>query len=582
MLPPRNSTEPPSLTKTTWTTKTVSEGISLTTYEPVPSQTSTHETSNTSQALEPSNQNTVVAPEDYGYGASSIGPLVQSAQEVYKSSLSAFTSARVPPLSSGQKGVSSATRPTHIFETTSTTVHVQSTVLIIASTGTRTGSLTWTAQSATWSSFRPIESGSFHAIPSTNTHSVGVAYATLNGTWSLGRTSSKTVELSPASQDHQTTSVSHASQYSATTTSSAFISGMALNQPGASSVLEGWNRTTSSVGAAFTTRVISDSVYPLAGSIAVNASSYNSGQSPYLFASSTSALRDHQYTATATVGLSSQTRESSATVRVSPSQNEGQIVTTYTTTLIGTQSTTESAAGAPVVPPPLTMSQTTGVAIAGTTGLLIAIVAVLYVARRHRLKSARRSSTGSIYPKIAYLYDPPPDDQPEKSYRSPTLISGGIYTRHTATRNDNRRLYDSPCQGRHSYGGSLPPYTLEAESEGRITIPRPRLGLSEHNGYTYTPAHFTTQHSTNINRHIVSSFGSPTQHAGWQPSSPRSRLITRSASAAQYSILSDISSAACNPQEEVDGAKHPRISTLRSSCSFRSTPRIAEAMHYHT
>ncbi|KAJ8109216.1 hypothetical protein OPT61_g7621 [Boeremia exigua] len=58
-------------------------------------------------------------------------------------------------------------------------------------------------------------------------------------------------------------------------------------------------------------------------------------------------------------------------------------------------------------PPPLTTSQTAGVAVGATTGLLIAVVAAVFMARRyHAAKHGKRMSTGSVYPKVAYLYDP--------------------------------------------------------------------------------------------------------------------------------------------------------------------------------
>ncbi|UPX15333.1 uncharacterized protein EKO05_0005782 [Ascochyta rabiei] len=58
-------------------------------------------------------------------------------------------------------------------------------------------------------------------------------------------------------------------------------------------------------------------------------------------------------------------------------------------------------------PPPLTASQTAGIAVGGTTCLLIAVVAAIYIARRyHAAKHGKRMSTGSVYPKVAYLYDP--------------------------------------------------------------------------------------------------------------------------------------------------------------------------------
>ncbi|KAF1930099.1 uncharacterized protein M421DRAFT_3853 [Didymella exigua CBS 183.55] len=72
---------------------------------------------------------------------------------------------------------------------------------------------------------------------------------------------------------------------------------------------------------------------------------------------------------------------------------------------VPTSSPSQTAAA--VSPPPLTTSQTAGVAVGATTGLLIAVVAVIFIARRYYVtKQGNRMSTGSIYPKIAYLYDP--------------------------------------------------------------------------------------------------------------------------------------------------------------------------------
>ena len=58
-------------------------------------------------------------------------------------------------------------------------------------------------------------------------------------------------------------------------------------------------------------------------------------------------------------------------------------------------------------PPPLTKQQTAGIAIGGTLSILMALVAALYIARRYHQNAANRNSTGSVYPEVAYLYDPP-------------------------------------------------------------------------------------------------------------------------------------------------------------------------------
>ncbi|CAG5141215.1 uncharacterized protein ALTATR162_LOCUS889 [Alternaria atra] len=72
-----------------------------------------------------------------------------------------------------------------------------------------------------------------------------------------------------------------------------------------------------------------------------------------------------------------------------------------------TSSPTETVV--PADSPPLTPSQTAGVALGSTAGVFLAIVAAIFVARRyHAVHAARRESWGSsgVYPKVAYLYDP--------------------------------------------------------------------------------------------------------------------------------------------------------------------------------
>ncbi|KAH6845895.1 hypothetical protein BKA58DRAFT_326911 [Alternaria rosae] len=70
---------------------------------------------------------------------------------------------------------------------------------------------------------------------------------------------------------------------------------------------------------------------------------------------------------------------------------------------------TETVAAAAPPSKPLTPEETAGVAIGSTAGILLAIVAAIFVARRyHAIHAAKRGSGNSsgIYPKEAYLYDP--------------------------------------------------------------------------------------------------------------------------------------------------------------------------------
>lgn len=100
--------------------------------------------------------------------------------------------------------------------------------------------------------------------------------------------------------------------------------------------------------------------------------------------------------------------------------------------VVALSSPTSSAGEIPAAPaaPVLTASQTAGVAIGSFTGVLIALVSAIFLVRRyHSAQVTRRSSTeSSVYPKVAYLYDPP-----VRSSRSdgggdddfPALMSGG-------------------------------------------------------------------------------------------------------------------------------------------------------------
>ena len=89
--------------------------------------------------------------------------------------------------------------------------------------------------------------------------------------------------------------------------------------------------------------------------------------------------------------------------------NKGGVDTegTETSPATHTSTSTPSQSTAAGNPPPLTTSQAAGIAVGGTTCLLVAVIAAAFLARRyHAAKHRKRMSIGSVYPKVAYLYDP--------------------------------------------------------------------------------------------------------------------------------------------------------------------------------
>ncbi|KAL5118884.1 hypothetical protein ACEQ8H_003207 [Pleosporales sp. CAS-2024a] len=61
----------------------------------------------------------------------------------------------------------------------------------------------------------------------------------------------------------------------------------------------------------------------------------------------------------------------------------------------------------------------------------------MYVIRRHHVNKARRSSTGSIYPKVAYLYDPPAGGAGRGGDIEEALMSGGVVETSPPLDNDS-------------------------------------------------------------------------------------------------------------------------------------------------
>ncbi|EUC45035.1 hypothetical protein COCMIDRAFT_96574 [Bipolaris oryzae ATCC 44560] len=91
------------------------------------------------------------------------------------------------------------------------------------------------------------------------------------------------------------------------------------------------------------------------------------------------------------------------------------------TAILPTSSPTETEAAA--APPPLKPSETAGVVVGSTAGVLLAIVAAIFLIRRyHALKHS--SDDSGPYPEMAYLYDPFPDhsDRDSSPNETSTLI----------------------------------------------------------------------------------------------------------------------------------------------------------------
>lgn len=130
---------------------------------------------------------------------------------------------------------------------------------------------------------------------------------------------------------------------------------------------------------------------------------------------------------------------------------------TVTVALPPPSSTTSSATSDSSTSPSLTVSQKAGVVIASTTGLLIAVVAAVYLARRYRMNKSRRSSSGSIYPKVAYLYDPPAGGSDHDRDLEEALMSGGSSGIPPVARNGLRASTGAADYGHESSSNLLPP-----------------------------------------------------------------------------------------------------------------------------
>jgi hypothetical protein len=229
------------------------------------------------------------------------------------------------------------------------------------------------------------------------------------------------------------------------------------------------------------------------------------------------------------------------------------------TVLIASHSTISAATSVtsePPLTPPLTVSQKAGVGIAGATGLLIAVVAAFYIVRRYRAKHARRSSTGSMYPKVAYLYDPHNDQSRRDGDVEEVLMSGGAagmppygsgaqrppnsveYTKRHSTSTMPMRYSDpgnpfrdlegrSKCSDESTCGSSRK--SVDAETAFSAAI----------NGYIGTSQRSSASLDTSVpEREESINWPSPTLDSG---------IGGSARSPSRQSILSEIASMACSP-----------------------------------
>ncbi|KAH5029999.1 hypothetical protein HBH70_185880 [Parastagonospora nodorum] len=259
--------------------------------------------------------------------------------------------------------------------------------------------------------------------------------------------------LGPSSSWHNNTT-------SVTVTSSDMTLQQSSDSPTAHG---GWNTTF--------TIIPSESATPLSGA-EVPTGQQASFNSTVLYASNTSRASNWKTSTLPTPTLNSTNSDGATSITILLAPMTSSTVPTISTTHVNTSvtgpiktvtvalpppsSTTNSATSDPPTSPPLTVSQKAGVAIASTTGLLIAVVAAIYLARRYRMNKSRRSSLGSIYPKEAYLYDPPAGGSDHNGDVEDVLMSGGSSGMPPMVWNDFRASTAAVEYGRASSRNLLP------------------------------------------------------------------------------------------------------------------------------
>lgn len=167
-------------------------------------------------------------------------------------------------------------------------------------------------------------------------------------------------------------------------------------------------------------------------------------------------------------------------------------------------------------PPPLNTPQTAGVAIGSVAGVLLAVVAAVFLARRYYTQGvAKRRSTGSVYPKMAYLYDPlsKGDWDGSSDYHSTAMMSGGANgfptTNSTTTTFQHASVVSlaPPSMPRFSDPGN-PFSTAGVDTQERVDPTRNSLP---------TPVDTVTAFSAAVGGYALATQASPT-YSGYSPS----------------------------------------------------------------
>jgi hypothetical protein len=193
------------------------------------------------------------------------------------------------------------------------------------------------------------------------------------------------------------------------------------------------------------------------------------------------------------------------------------------------------------VKPPLTKSQTAGIAIAGTTCLLMAVVAGLFLARRYHTGNAMNRKSTGVYPEVAYIYDPDNHNDDAEAARNvpPMAMSGGAagFASAPAHAPTNSTVFGAGPIGNSAVGGAA-----HAPTNSTIFGAGP-IGNNAYGGVA-VPARASTASSLSQNRYSTGSLAVYNAAAGKRHSTGS---VSRTVSPNPFSDPSEYAALAANP-----------------------------------